>query len=413
MTRRRGHLKTVALVTLVALVATAAGWVVLRRQTSLAPVVMPHVTTSSRFTPTPPTPTTLEPSTTPLGPSVTTSVASPTTSARPPSSPTTSARPSSSPTTSPSTPSNQALRTIAVSSQEQLRQALADAQPGDLITLAAGTYTEPNAWRAAAAGSAAHPITLRGPRAAVLTSGGTSEDYGLYVTGDYWRIEGLTVANSSKGIIVERAKGTVIDSVHVHTIGEEAIAFRACSTDSVLRNSLVEDTGLVTPAYGEGVYVGTAQSNWDKPGRTCIDGKDHSNGTLIEGNTFRTIAAEGADLKEGTDNGTLRNNIFDNTAFSGANYADSAVDAQGNNWRITNNVVRNPSGAFLDGMQSHELIPGYGTGNVFSGNRIEGSIRGFGIGLSPQLNNRVSCDNSAPGAAKGLVGSWGDPVACS
>lgn len=36
----------------------------------------------------------------------------------------------------------------------------------------------------------AAPITLRGPRDAVLSSDSLTGDYGLHVTGDHWRIEG-------------------------------------------------------------------------------------------------------------------------------------------------------------------------------------------------------------------------------
>ena len=37
---------------------------------------------------------------------------------------------------------------------------------------------------------------------------------------------------------------------------------------------------------------------------------------------------------------------------------------------------------------------------------------GFGIGLYPADGNTVSCDNSAPGAALGLVGDKSKPIAC-
>ena len=136
------------------------------------------------------------------------------------------------------------------------------------------------------------------------------------------------------------------------------------------------------PQYGEGVYVGSANSNW--PDFECTDAVegepegDNTERVLVEGNTFEDVTAEGADLKEGTDSGTLRSNTFRRVGTSGENSADSAVDAKGNNWVIEGNTVpetdaewdddgtMRPS-EFADGLQSHSVYDGYGTGNIVPG----------------------------------------------
>ena len=53
-----------------------------------------------------------------------------------------------------------------------------------------------------------------------------SGDYGLSITGDHWRIEGLTVAHATKGIVLDGSVGTVIDGVEVFDIGDEGVHFR-------------------------------------------------------------------------------------------------------------------------------------------------------------------------------------------
>jgi hypothetical protein len=73
------------------------------------------------------------------------------------------------------------------------------------------------------------PITLRGSRNAILRSEDTGGDYGLSI-GDYWRIEGITVAHASKGIVLDGSIGTVIDDVEVFDIGAVGVHFRACSS---------------------------------------------------------------------------------------------------------------------------------------------------------------------------------------
>ena len=317
---------------------------------------------------------------------------------------------------------------LVVDTVDELRAALLLARPGDVIRLADGEYTFKPRLVAAASGTGRAPITLRGSRHAVIRTKNASGDYGLHVTGDHWRIEGITVAHASKGIVLDGSVGTVIDSVEVFDIGAEGIHFRSCSSDGVLRNSYVHHTGRTSAQYGEGVYVGSAHSNWSD--FQCTDRNegqdigDNSERVLIEDNVFEDITAEGADLKEGTDSGTLRRNQFRRTGLSGLNSADSAVDAKGNNWVIEDNAVSEAEAAwmddnrarrseFADGYQTHSVYDGYGTGNVFRRNRVIGSIPGFGIGLYPGDGNLVTCDNTAPGAAKGLLGDNSRRAACA
>jgi hypothetical protein len=317
---------------------------------------------------------------------------------------------------------------INVDEPAELRAAIESARPGDIIHVADGEYRFDERLVAAPSGTAASPITLRGSREAIIRTKNASGDYGLHITGDFWRVEGLTIAHATKGIVLDGSVGTVIDGVEVYDIGDEGVHFRSCSSDGVLRNSFVHDTGRNSPQYGEGVYVGSANSNWSK--YECEDETegdaegDNTERVLIEDNTFEDITAEGADLKEGTDSGIVRGNVFRRAGLSGKNSADSAVDAKGNNWVIETNVVlqtdapwdddgtMRPS-EFADGFQSHSVYDGYGTGNTFRANRVDGSIPGFGIGLYPSLDNVVTCNNESPDAAEGLVGDNGQPIACT
>jgi len=315
----------------------------------------------------------------------------------------------------------------AVSTPEQLERAMASARPGTIIRLADGEYLFEQRLVAEASGTAEAPITLRGSRAAMIRSRNASGDYGLHITGDHWRVEGLTVAHATKGIVLDGSVGTVIDGVEVYDIGDEAVHFRTCSSDGVLRSSYIHDTGRNSPQYGEGVYVGSANSNWSD--HQCTDARegesegDNTERVLVEDNVFEDITAEGADLKEGTDSGTLRRNVFRRVGLSGQNSADSAVDAKGNDWVIEDNVVSGTDARWdddgemrpselADGFQTHDVYDGYGRGNVFRGNRVEGEIPGYAIGLYPRHDNVVTCDNSGPGAAQGLVGDNGQPADC-
>ncbi len=118
------------------------------------------------------------------------------------------------------------------------------------------------------------------------------------------------MADSAKGIVLDGSNHDVMSGVTVTGIGDEGVHFRDCSSDDTLTGSIVENTGLASPQYGEGAYVGSANSNWSL--YNCIDGRDNSERDVVSNNTFRNNAAEGADLKEGTDSGTLTGNTFDN-----------------------------------------------------------------------------------------------------
>jgi hypothetical protein len=316
----------------------------------------------------------------------------------------------------PSGPSSTIVRptaTVTVSSASQLTNALHSARAGTVIELADGEYRNGNGkrWQLANSGTDTDPITLEGGRGAILESDSPTGDYGLWITGSHWQVLGITVRNASKGIVLDRSQGTIIDSVEVYNIGDEGVHFRTCSSDDVLQNSYIHDTGVDSPNFGEGAYVGSAKSNWSKYG--CSGGEDKSENALIRGNRFMHVAAEGADLKEGTDSGSLIGNTFDDTGYSGQNSADSAVDVKGNNWVVSGNTVGPPQGANLDAFQTHQVVAGYGTANVFTANTVQGSWPGFGFGLYPSLANIVTCDNTAPDAVKGLVGDGNTPMKCA
>ncbi|MUK02255.1 hypothetical protein GM708_10150 [Vibrio cholerae] len=279
---------------------------------------------------------------------------------------------------------------VQVSTSAGLKTALTTARPGQVIELRDGSYV--GAFKATTSGTSAAPITLKGSRNAVLSSGSISSGYGLHITGSHWRIKGISVATSSKGIVLDGSRNTIIDGVDVGRIGMEAVHFRSGSSDGAILNSSIHDTGLTTPAYGEGIYLGSAKSNW-------LGGlPDRSDRITVRGNRITNTTAEGVDVKEGTAGGLIIGNVFTNSGYSGANFGDSWVDVKGNNYRIEGNSGK---GTLLDAFQVHAVLDGWGTGNVFTGNTVLGGVLGYEVWVqSKSLNTTVTCKPSA--AARGL-----------
>jgi len=279
-----------------------------------------------------------------------------------------------------------------VSTADELQAALSAAQPGQVIRLADGTYT--GEFVTSADGTAQQPIYLCGSRDAVLDGGDIEGGYVLHLDrASYWRLVGFTVTNGEKGVMTDGTVGSVIQQLDVHHIGDEAIHLRDNSTDNVVLDNEVSDTGLRRDKYGEGVYVGTAISNWCRYSDCQPDRSDRN---VIKGNTIVRVTSEAVDLKEGTTGGVLEDNTFDGSRMSGA---DSWVDVKGNNWLIRDN--RGES-SLEDGFQSHEILHGWGDHNVFSGNTANVDGPGYGIALRPEEGNVVTCDNTAHGAEQGL-----------
>ena len=283
--------------------------------------------------------------------------------------------------------------TVKVSTAAQLTAALAAARPGEAIALAQGTYA--GNFTATAKATAARPVFLCGAAGAVLDAGGIKEGYVLHLDGAaYWRVVGFTVRNGQKGVVLDHTQHTVLQGLTVETTGDEAVHLRAGSSDNVVLGSSVRDTGRRRAKFGEGIYVGSAHSNWGQ----ISDGQpDRSDRNQLLDNHVSATTAENVDLKEGTTGGLVQGNTFDGSALSGA---DSWLDAKGDDWRIVGNTgAHSPA----DGFQNHVVADGWGQRNTFSGNAGRGlateDSEGVLVGLHPDADSVVTCTNTVSDAS--------------
>ena len=282
-----------------------------------------------------------------------------------------------------------------VSSAGDLRSALANARPGETIILAPGVYQ--GDFQATTSGTSAAPITLCGPRSAVLQGDSIKSGYTFHLDhASYWRVEGFTVQGGQKGVMTDGASSVVISGLYVHGTGDEAIHLRDFSSYDTVSHNVVRDTGLLVAFYGEGIYVGTAHKNWCKYSNCQPDASDHD---VITGNDISNTTAENIDIKEGTTGGTISGNHLDGTGMV-SSAATSWINVKGNDWTVTGNAGVDSIGS---GFSVHQVYDGWGLDNVFRGNQITVNGPGYGIYVqSKHLNTVVGCDNTVSGAQSGF-----------
>ncbi|MFC5932044.1 right-handed parallel beta-helix repeat-containing protein [Cryobacterium melibiosiphilum] len=288
--------------------------------------------------------------------------------------------------------------TVTVTNSDELTAALEAVQPGQTIALADGVYTS-DQFEAAADGTESAPITLTGSRDAILTTGDAASGYGLHITGDHWKVLGLSVTNSGKGIVLDGSNHTLISGVDVGNTGTEGVHFRAGSSDGIIENSHIHDTGTVTPDYGEGIYLGSAKSNWARiMGSSSV--MDQSDRIIVRNNQISNTSTEGVDIKEGTTGGLITGNVFTNAGYSGANYGDSWVDVKGNAYTIIGN---SGSGTKKDAFQVHSQIDGWGRENTFTDNTVHGDVPGYEVWVEAPSLGTVVDSEPISGAASGVT----------
>ncbi|MFI8632458.1 right-handed parallel beta-helix repeat-containing protein [Microbacterium sp. NPDC077663] len=297
--------------------------------------------------------------------------------------------PPAAPVSAPSCPTG---ARVVGSSIEDLQRAVDAAAPGDVLRLADTTYA--GRLVVSASGSDAAPIVLCGSAQARIDGGDATTGYALHVDGAaHWRIAGFAITGASKGIVADAASDIVFDRLVVEDIGEEGIHLRSGTTDSTVSNSSVRRTGIVTAEYGEGIYVGSAESNWCR--YTGCE-PDRSDRNRLVGNTVSDTTAEAIDIKEGSSGGVAEANTL---TLSDVAVVDSAVDVKGNDWRIAGNRVTSAG----IGIEVQQVADGWGGRAVIEGNTIDAAIDAYAIdvaGAARTQGSVIRCDNRTASGAE-------------
>ena len=301
-------------------------------------------------------------------------------------------------------------REIHVHDSATLQNALNNAVAGDSIILADGIYNGLFRIPDHRDGTPTNRIVLTGSKRAILRGNTINHGYVLYVINNaYWTIKGFTITNGLKGLMMDWDTHCIIEDMSIYSVGEEAIHLRKFSSNNTISNTEICNTGLKSPGFGEGIYIGSAKNHWDDEG---IKGRPDAcdSNAVLHCQIGPNVTAESIDIKEGTTGGIIRGNFFDATGISGDNYSNSWVDVKGNGYLLENNTGFNPPGSqLIDGYRVQVQVQGWGNNNVFRNNR--GNVNSSGYGVKIQLlgsngtttGNKVYPNNKFTGTKKGLA----------
>ena len=199
-----------------------------------------------------------------------------------------------------------------------------------------------------------------------------------------------------KGVVTDGVTHDLLSGLYVHGTGDEGIHLRSFSSGNTVSKCVVRNTGLLKQFFGEGIYVGSAHKNWCKYS-ACQP--DRSDSNVITGNDIAETTAENIDIKEGTTSGKIIDNQLDGTGMV-ESAATGWINVKGNSWTIQGNSGVN---SVKNGYQVHQVYPGWGIGNVFTGNRAQVNGPGFGIYVqSKDLQTVVACNNVVNAAGSGF-----------
>lgn len=205
-------------------------------------------------------------------------------------------------------------KTIEVKNSEELKSALANAESGTTIRLADGEYNGNFELKGKS------NVTIEGSRNAKINGGDMNSGYALHVEdSENITLKGFSVTGGQKGIVFDGTNKSLLDDLSITGTGQEAVHFRKNSSDNVIQNSFINDTGNIDPGYGEGVYIGSDDEK----------GIDLSNNNKVLGVEFGDdVTAENVDIKEHTQGNVVAYSKLNESGITGEHFADTAIDVK-------------------------------------------------------------------------------------
>lgn len=309
---------------------------------------------------------------------------------------------------------------------QNIQKAVDLTQPGDLIYLFPGIYTQDILTKKD--GGLDNPIIITGPKEAVVVGEGGSRV--IEVKHNYITLKGFTLdgqfsektdisgfrdkllyvlgSEPKKGV-----GGLKITDMTIQNSGGECIRLRYFAQNNEISGNKIANCGIYDFRFqgggknGEGIYIGTApeqredgknptsdpdesNNNWihdnqiDTQGNECVDIKESSTGNIVENNncTGQKDPKSGGMDSRGSGNTFRNNNIYNNIGAGIRLGGDSIADGTGNN--IYNNKITGNLGGGIKFERSPQ--------SKICGNKMSKNNDGNSVGTyRKEFNPTISC----------------------
>jgi hypothetical protein len=196
-------------------------------------------------------------------------------------------------------------RTVNASTLSGFTSALAGALPGDCIFLAPGTYILTSALTITRSGTAAAPIVVQGGGSNTIID---VAQKGLSLDASYVQLRRMRLTNFGvTGLYLHGAGYSVLDSMEIDHTLQWAVALKNASHHNVIKNSLIHDTGILRPYWGEGIYIG----NSGDPGFPLDFGV--TDNQVLNNHFGPNVRSAAVILCVGADRTLIQGNVIDGT----------------------------------------------------------------------------------------------------
>lgn len=139
----------------------------------------------------------------------------------------------------------QSPRVVEVDSHDALAKALAQAEPGDVITLGRGRYKGP--LRMERSGTSADPIVVKGRGREETFIESPGEEYGVRIAGSHVHLEDMTIRSSIWGVAVTNASDVVIRRTHIQNVSYGINGRAGVNRNLYICDNRLEGNGVAWP----------------------------------------------------------------------------------------------------------------------------------------------------------------------
>ncbi len=258
-------------------------------------------------------------------------------------------------------------------------------QPGDIVTLSQGIYSDVRKLSFSHKGTIEKPIIIRSKvgEVATITRPNAAQNTINIQGAQYLTLRGLEITGGSMGIRIgskdingsqQQAEFITLEKCHIHHTAEAAVTanfYGDINTGHRYIDNEIHHTG----GTGEGFYLGT---NNDGAGNTRSVFRDG----LIAGNYIHELngpsvsQGDAIEIKDGSYNNIIRNNVIHDINYPGIlvygtdghapniiegnviwNSGDNGIQAA-SEAIITNNIILNSAGSGIQSQNHQSAIPG-------------------------------------------------------